>query len=110
MVGCATGEVSGGADSGVRDVFPGERYGWPVTMSVRCTMCGMRLNHFYELVHHEFGDSRGDYIVDHHQISSLGDTAANLLNTETDVRDIWEKLCDDFEVPQDRRWGPKDLP
>jgi len=26
------------------------------------------------------------------------------------VRDIWEKLCDDFEVPHDRRWGPKDLP
>lgn len=76
----------------------------------RCTICDMRLNHFYELVHHEFGESRGDYIVDHHQISNLGDTAANLLNTDTDVRDIWEKLCDDFEVPHDRRWGPKDLP
>lgn len=69
----------------------------------------MRLNHFYELVHHEFGESRGDYIVDHHEISGLGDTAAHLLDTETDVKAIWEGLCDDFEVSESRRFGPKDL-
>ena len=39
-------------------------------------------------------------------ISEYGKTSNELLETETNVREIWWALCRDFDVPKERWLGP----
>ena len=69
----------------------------------------MRQTQFYALVYNEFGQDRGDFIVNHHLLSGRNRTAVELDRDGVDLRTVWEELCADFEVPVDRRFGPPDL-
>lgn len=65
----------------------------------------MRRTEFDRLVAGEFGSSFSAWIGDTHVLSGLGDTAENLIERGYDPRRVWLALCDDFDVPVDRRLG-----
>ncbi|MHA2789180.1 DUF3046 domain-containing protein [Corynebacterium sp. S7] len=65
----------------------------------------MRLTEFHQLIEDEFGDAHGEWIVHSHVIAELGDTPEALIESGVDPKVIWEKLCDDFEIPESRRFG-----
>lgn len=53
----------------------------------------------------EFGDAKGRWISHSHQISTLGDTPDALIADGVDPRCVWEALCEDFDIPEERRLG-----
>jgi hypothetical protein len=64
----------------------------------------VRNSEFWELVDREFG-VRGRMIVREHVLTALGGrTAAEALARGVDARPVWFALCEDFEVPEERRW------
>ena len=65
----------------------------------------MRRTEFDRLTEGEFGDSFRAFIADTHVLSSLGDTPAALIEQGYDPRDVWIALCEDFDVPEERRLG-----
>lgn len=65
----------------------------------------MRRTEFDRLVAGEFGDSFGTWISDSHVLGALGDTPTRLIDRGVALRDIWLALCDDFDVPEQRRLG-----
>lgn len=68
----------------------------------------MRLTEFHQLVTDEFGDSEGRWIVHSHVLSGLGGTAEDLMDSGEQLHKIWRGLCDDFDVPEERRLGRDD--
>ncbi|PRQ10544.1 DUF3046 domain-containing protein [Corynebacterium sp. 13CS0277] len=66
----------------------------------------MRLQEFHDCVAHEFGAAHGAFIVSSHVLSTLGGTPAELLDRGVTPREVWWALCEDFQVPEDRRLGP----
>lgn len=69
----------------------------------------MRLSEFRLLMEDEFGEVKGEWIAHSHVIGSLGVTADDAVDTGIDLREVWEQLCIDFSVPEERRLG-KDEP
>ncbi|MGP6172970.1 DUF3046 domain-containing protein [Corynebacterium sp. A21] len=65
----------------------------------------MRLTEFHQLVTDEFGDAKGGWILHSHVLGGYGDTAGKLLDGGLDPRKVWRGLCDDFDVPEERRLG-----
>ncbi|STC67973.1 Protein of uncharacterised function (DUF3046) [Corynebacterium pilosum] len=65
----------------------------------------MRLTEFHQLIEDEFGSAQGEWIVHSHVISALGGTAEELIEGGMDPRRAWLGLCDDFDVPEERRLG-----
>ncbi|MDO5075723.1 DUF3046 domain-containing protein [Corynebacterium sp.] len=65
----------------------------------------MRIATFFELVHNEFGESNGDWLVRTHVIESFQATAKELMDQGEDLREIWWGLCRDFDVPEERWLG-----
>ncbi|KAB1504526.1 DUF3046 domain-containing protein [Corynebacterium sp. 320] len=65
----------------------------------------MRRTEFDRLVRGEFGSSFAAWIEGTHVISSLGDTAGHLIEQGYDLRQVWEGLCEDFDVPESRQLG-----
>ena len=65
----------------------------------------MRLAEFHRLIAGEFGDVYGRYLVDSHVLAGVGVTAAEAMERGDDLRRVWWALCDDFEVPEERRLG-----
>jgi hypothetical protein len=64
----------------------------------------VRSSEFWQLVDAEFG-ARGTLVVRDHVLTALGGrTAAEALGHGTDPRLVWTAICDDFEVPEHRRW------
>ncbi|AEK36972.1 hypothetical protein CVAR_1618 [Corynebacterium variabile DSM 44702] len=74
---------------------------------VRCSVSvvDMRRTEFDRLVAGEFGDSFGSWIAGSHVLSGLGATSAQLIERGHDLRELWWALCDDFDVPEERRLG-----
>ena len=68
-------------------------------------VAGMRLTEFHQLVVDEFGDAKGNWISHSHVLAKLGDTPNALIDSGVDPRHVWEELCDDFDVPEERRLG-----
>lgn len=67
-------------------------------------MAGVRLTEFHDLVREEFGQVRGDSLLVDHVILSLGaKTAADAIEDGIDPRVVWRALCDEFDVPPQRR-------
>ncbi|WP_063060996.1 DUF3046 domain-containing protein [Nocardia sienata] len=63
----------------------------------------MRLTEFQELMHTEFGEARGDTLLNDHVIPSLGGrTGAVAIEAGVDPRDVWRALCAEFDVPRSR--------
>ena len=64
----------------------------------------MRSSEFWELVDDEFG-VRGHLVAREHVLRALGGvTAQEALADGEDARRVWFALCDDFDVPEHRRW------
>lgn len=69
------------------------------------SVVGMRRTEFDRLVHGEFGDSFGSWIAGSHVLAALGATPGELIEQGHDLRGVWLALCDDFDVPPERRLG-----
>ncbi|RVW03760.1 DUF3046 domain-containing protein [Rhodococcus spongiicola] len=64
----------------------------------------MRLTQFHDLVREEFGQVRGDSLLVDHVIPALGGkTAADAIEDGIDPRIVWRALCDEYDVPPQRR-------
>lgn len=65
------------------------------------------MTEFRRLVDAEFGRARGELLVGEHVMLTLGSrTAARSITDGVDPREAWSALCDEFDVPPERRLGP----
>lgn len=65
----------------------------------------MRFSEFDALVEQEFGDAYGRSLVRRHAIHALDDrTAEEAVAAGLPVRRVWDALCDDLEIPVERRF------
>jgi hypothetical protein len=65
------------------------------------------MSEFWTLVDDEFGAARGRTLVRDHVLGALGHrTPAEALDAGEEPRTVWFALCDDLDVPDERRWGP----
>lgn len=66
----------------------------------------MRHSEFWTLVEEEFGPAHGRALVQDHVLRSLGyRTAGEALEAHEEPRTVWVALCDELDVPAERRWG-----
>ncbi|WP_047259741.1 DUF3046 domain-containing protein [Corynebacterium uterequi] len=65
----------------------------------------MRLTEFARLLDDEFGPARGRWIADSHVLPRRGATASELVERGVDLKVIWEELCAEFDVPEERQLG-----
>lgn len=66
----------------------------------------MRHSEFWTLVEDEFGPAYGRTLVRDHVVGGLGHrTAQRALDAGEHPRAVWFALCDEMEVPAERRWG-----
>jgi hypothetical protein len=67
----------------------------------------MRLTHFWELMNAEFGPTYAAHLASSHVLSVLGGrTVQGALDAGEHPRLVWLALCDDMDVPMERRLGP----
>lgn len=64
----------------------------------------MRRSEFLRAVDDEFG-GRADALIHDLVLSGLGVTALEALDAGVPPREIWLALCDDADVPPQRRYG-----
>ncbi|MBU3064217.1 DUF3046 domain-containing protein [Nocardia sp. NEAU-G5] len=63
----------------------------------------MRLTEFQEMLHTQFGVSRGDVLLSDHVLPSMGGrTGSQAIEDGVDPRDVWRALCAEFDVPRGR--------
>ena len=66
----------------------------------------MRYSEFRELVDDVLGPAHGGVLVASLRLGVLGDrTAQAALADGVEPRDVWHALCDELDVPDERRWG-----
>ncbi len=66
----------------------------------------MRLSQFWSLMDDEFGTAYAASLARDHTLGSLGGrTADEALVAGVPPREIWFALCDDMDVPAERRHG-----
>lgn len=54
----------------------------------------------------EFGAARARVLADHHAITALGSVpAAVALERGDDPKRVWRALCEELQVPPERRFG-----
>lgn len=54
-------------------------------------------------MHTEFGEARGDTLLNDHVILALGGrTGAAAIEAGVDPREVWRALCAEFDVPRSR--------
>ncbi|HVK20686.1 MAG TPA: DUF3046 domain-containing protein [Actinokineospora sp.] len=64
----------------------------------------MRITAFRTRLAEEFGASLADTIAHDHVFSALGDrTVDQALDAGLPTKEIWQAVCEAFEVPVDRR-------
>jgi hypothetical protein len=64
------------------------------------------MSEFWVLVDDEFGVAQGRALVRDHVLGTLGHrTPERALADGEDARTVWFALCEDLQVPEDRRWG-----
>lgn len=65
----------------------------------------MRLSEFWQLVEQEFGAAYGRTVTARHVVHALGDrTADEAIEAGMPVRRVWRALCEDLDVPEERRY------
>ncbi|MVT26200.1 DUF3046 domain-containing protein [Nesterenkonia alkaliphila] len=69
----------------------------------------MRESRFWALMEGEFGGRYAHVLADQLVITSLQLTAKQALAAGVPARQVWEELCEQQDVPQERRLG-KDNP
>lgn len=64
----------------------------------------MRITVFRRLMTEEFGPVRAEVLAKDHVLNALGGrTIEQALAAGVSPKDIWRAVCDDFEVPAERR-------
>ena len=64
----------------------------------------MRITVFRRMMTEEFGSLRAEMLAKDHVLASLGGrTVEQALAAGVPAKDIWRAVCDDFEVPAERR-------
>ncbi|WP_300343935.1 DUF3046 domain-containing protein [Nesterenkonia sp.] len=69
----------------------------------------MRESQFWQLMRDEFGPGYAPVLADQLVITRFQLTAADALACGVRPREVWEAICEQQEVPPERRWG-KDRP
>lgn len=70
----------------------------------------MRQSEFLRLMRGEFGEAYGSMIASSHTLAALGErTADQAIVDGVPARQVWDAVCDAFDVPAERRLG-EDLP
>ncbi len=65
----------------------------------------MRLSQFWSLMDDEFGAPYAASLARDHSLGSLGSrTAVEAIEAGVSPREIWLALCDDMDVPPERRY------
>lgn len=71
----------------------------------------MRVSQFWELMEHEFGSAYARSLAARHHLHAVGDrTVLEALDGGVEPRRIWLALCDDLDIPAERRLGPDTRP
>jgi hypothetical protein len=71
----------------------------------------MWMSDFWGMVDGEFGPGHGRALIRDHVIGALGQrTAHQALEAGEDPRTVWLALCDDLDVPVERRWDRQERP
>lgn len=66
----------------------------------------MRHREFWLLVDEVFGSAHGRALTHELVLPTLDNlTPEQALDAGTDPRDVWHALCDELDVPDERRWG-----
>jgi len=65
----------------------------------------MRRSEFDRAVAHEFGGRAGAVVTDLVLPQVGGRTAAEAIDAGVPPRDVWLALCEELDVPADRRYG-----
>ncbi|WP_080796839.1 DUF3046 domain-containing protein [Corynebacterium pacaense] len=68
----------------------------------------MRLSEFRRLVEGEFGPMKGEWLAHSHVLGGLGVTVNEAVERGDDLRELWDRICLDFDVPEERRLGADD--
>lgn len=69
----------------------------------------MRLSQFWQLMEDEFGPTYAHVLAGQLVISTMQLTPAQALDSGVRPREVWESICAQQEIPEERRWG-KDRP
>lgn len=65
----------------------------------------MRISEFWALMEQEFGGPYGRSLAGSHVLHALGDlTPVEAIDRGVPVRRVWLTLCDDLQVPDERRY------
>ena len=73
------------------------------------TLAAMRISHFWTLMNDEFGETYAPTLARDHVLGVLGGrSVAQALDDGMHPRLVWLALCDDMDVPQERRLGRDD--
>lgn len=65
----------------------------------------MRHSELRRALTEEFGDARSQMIVRDHWLRDLSATAAEALASGIDAKTVWRAICEEFDIPEDRRHG-----
>ena len=88
------------------------QYSKPVGASIRARFSmlaslgwtSMRITVFRRLMAEEFGSMRAEMLAKDHVLTALGGrTIDQALAAGMSTKDIWRAVCDDFDVPPERR-------
>ena len=64
------------------------------------------MSHFWTLMNDEFGEAYAGSLARDHVLGALGGrTVLEALEQGEPPRAVWEALCDDMDVPPERRLG-----
>ena len=64
----------------------------------------MRITHFWQLMAEEFGTTRAGSLARDHVFADLGGrTVEQALEAGIDPKEIWRVVCQEFDVPRERR-------
>lgn len=69
----------------------------------------MRESQFWNLMEGEFGSSYAHVLAGQLVITEFQLTVRDALSRGVRPRQLWEAVCEQQDVPEERRWG-KDLP
>ncbi|GLU46410.1 DUF3046 domain-containing protein [Nocardiopsis ansamitocini] len=60
----------------------------------------MRLSHFWQRMHEQFGESYADSLASDYVIEALGSrTVRAALDDGMGAKEVWRAVCDTFDVP-----------
>ncbi|NLA64557.1 MAG: DUF3046 domain-containing protein [Leucobacter sp.] len=65
----------------------------------------MKHSEFQRAMREEFGDVYAGVLIREHWLAAFGETAAEALDRGVPARAVWLALCDELQVPAERRYG-----